>query len=375
MPQATRKDNSANVLYMAIELSKKVWKLAFCSGGRRVRVVEVPAWDLAQLDEAIAAAKQRFRLDDEVPVKSCHEAGLDGFSVHRALDARGLESLVIDAASIETSRRARRPKTDRLDAKKLVRKLAQYHGGDHGVWSVVRVPSVFDEDERRLHRELERLNKERTAHRNRLQGLVATWGVRLRPNRNFLELLEVARDWNGQPLPPQLRAELQREYKRLQLVEEQIREIATQQRERVKKPQNKGDCKAADLQTIRGLGVKSAWVLSKELFGWRTFANRKEVGACGGLTPTPSQTGDSKNAEQGISKTGNRRVRSLMVELSWGWLRYQPDSELTKWFHKNFGQGKRTRRVGIVALARRLLIALWQYVEQGVVPDGAVLKA
>jgi len=375
MNQKTQKMDTVKtpVMYMAMELSKKTWKLGFGIGEQKHRIVNVEAGDLLALELAIEQAKERFQLPHDAKVRSCYEAGRDAFWIHRALGARGIDNLIIDPASIETSRRGRRVKTDRVDVKMLLRKLTGYHRGDEDVWSVVRVPSLDDEDERRSHRELERLKKERTAHRNRIQGLLVTLGVHLKPGPRFIKKLSMVRLWNGEPVPPHLKAELEREYDRFNLLQQQVRDIEQQQNERLVSPKSTSDEKAARMAMLKGIGPQSGWVLSKELFGWREFNNRKQVGALVGLTPTPFDSGQS-DREQGISKSGSRRLRTLMLQLAWFWLRYQPNSKLTCWFNENYGAGtKRNRRVGIVAVARKLLVALWKYVERGELPEGAEL--
>lgn len=373
MSPVTRKEDSGSrqVLYMAMELSKRTWKLGFGVGNRKCREVNVPAGDLDRLSEEIERAKRRFGLDPECTVRSCYEAGRDGFWIHRALCARGNENVIIDPGSIEVNQRKRRAKNDGLDVKKLLKDLARYHESDADVWSVVRVPSVEVEDERRVHRELERLTSERTAHRNRIQALLVSVGIQHRPSKAFADDLDQMRLWDGSPLPPQLTAELRREYERLKLVEDQMRELRSLMKARLEAPQSVGDNQAAQLATLVGIGAQGGWVLAKELFAWRQFRNRREVGSCVGVTPTPFDSGES-DREQGISKAGNRRVRTLLTQLAWIWLRYQPNSQLSRWFQERFGRGtKRSRRVGIIALSRKLLIALWHYVEHGVVPDGA----
>jgi transposase len=277
---------------------------------------------------------------------------------------------VVDSASIEVNRRARRAKTDRLDGDKLLAMLLRYAGGERRVWSVVRVPTLEQEDARRTHRELGRLGQERTAHINRIRGLLVAHNVRVKYVGGRLW----QRWWSGHAgeLPPRVRAEIEREIERLLLAQEQIHTIEAEQRQAVSansEPQVTG------LAQLRGIGVGSGWVLVKELFGWRRFRNRREVAGCIGLAPSPYASGESQT-EQGISKAGNRRVRTLMVELAWSWLRDQPQSELSRWFNRRFaGGGKRMRRIGIVALARRLAIALWRYLQDGVIPQRAQLKA
>ncbi len=373
MSPVTRREDRGNeqVLYMAMELSKRTWKLGFGVGDRKCREVNVLSGDLTAMSDAIEKAKRRFGLEGEVRIRTCYEAGRDGFWIHRALTAQGIENVIVDPGSIEVSQRKRRAKNDGLDVKKLLKNLALYHESDRDVWSVVRMPSVEEEDERRVHRELERLTKERTGHRNRIQALLFGVGIRLKPTKQFLAELEALRLWDGNSVPRQLAAELRREYARLQQVETHIDELRKLFVERIQQPRNSGDEKAAQLTTLVSIGAQSGWVLSKELFAWRQFRNRREVASCVGLTPTPFDSGDSER-EQGISKAGNRRVRTLLTQLAWSWLRYQPDSKLTRWFDERFGRStKRSRRVGIIALARKLLIALWHYVAHGVIPDGA----
>jgi transposase len=237
------------------------------------------------------------------------------------------------------------------------------------VWSVVRVPTPEQEDARRMHRELERLGRERTAHINRIRALLVLDNLRVKYVGGRLW----QRWWNNHAgeLRPGVRAEIERESLRLSLVRAQMRAIEAEQREAL---DSNAEPQVVRLAQLRGIGMSSGWLLVKELFGWRSFRNRREVAGCLGLTPSPYASGKSET-EQGISKAGNRRVRALMVELAWSWLRYQPESELSQWFNRRFaGGGKRMRRIGIVALARRLAIALWRYLEHGLIPQGAQLK-
>jgi transposase len=361
------------VLFVALELSNKKWKLALSDGNKR-RLVTIAAGDLVTLGEAVAKARARFGMPEGVPIVSCYEAGRDGFWLHRYLLHCGVANVVVDASSIEVNRRARRAKTDRIDVEQLLRLLIRYHHGEKRVWSVVHVPSVGEEDARRLHRELERLKKERTGHRNRIQALLVSQGVRLQPRHDLLERLEAARLWDGSALPPDLQAEVRREEARLRAVDEQIRALEAEQARRLEAAATPCHQQVAQLMCLRGIGLTSAWVFVMEYFGWRQFHNRKEVAALAGLTPMPYASGDSTR-DQGISKAGNRRIRSLMIQIAWGWLRYQPRSALSVWFNTRFALGgKRRRRIGIVALARRLLIALWRYVQRGVIPESASLK-
>jgi transposase len=355
---------------MAFELAEKNWKLALGAGVRSPSRYTVAAGDTAALLECIAKAKARCALAPGAGVHSCYEAGRDGFWLHRWLIEQGIDNIVVDSASIEVNRRARRAKTDRLDGDKLLAMLLRYAGGERRVWSVVRVPTPEEEDARRAHRELGRLGHERTAHINRIRALLVLNNLRVKHVGGRLW----QRWWtdHAQELAPGVRAEIERENERLLLVKKQMDTIEAAQRQAVAAG---SEAQVARLAQLRGIGMSSGWVLAKELFGWRRFRNRREVAGCLGLTPSPYASGESET-EQGISKAGNRQVRTLMVELAWSWLRYQPRSGLSQWFNRRFaGGGKRLRRIGIVALARRLAIALWRYLEDGLIPDGAQLKA
>ena len=360
-------------LYVAMELSASKWRLALSTGGHRIRQKSIPAGDPQGLEKETQAAKKHFGLPEDAKVLSCYEAGRDGFWIDRLLSELGIENVVVDAASMKVDRRARRAKTDKIDAKRLLADLIRHHRGEKDVWKVVRVPSEEQEDKRRLHRDLERLKKEKTQHRSRIFSLLATQGVRPDNLKTFLAELDATRIWDGKPLPPGLKAEIERERDRLRLVEEQIRAITNEQREQLKHASSPELAKVKVLTKLRGIGVDSSWLLVMEMFGWRQFNNRGEVGGSAGLGGTPHNSGSSEN-EQGISKAGNPLVRTRAVELAWLWIRYQPRSELSQWFMRRFaGGGSRMRRVGIVAVARKLLIALWHLVEHGVVPQGAVI--
>lgn len=363
----------ADSLFMSIELSNKKWKLAF-SNREKLRYVNVVAGDQKDLRSKIELSKKKLGLPADCPVWSCYEAGRDGFWIHRRLTQMGMQNLVVDPASIEVKRRKKHLKTDRLDAEKLVRMLMRYilHK-EKTVWRTAVVPTEQQEDERRLHREGERLKKERTAHLNRIRALLITHGIRLRKIVG-MDLQEV-RDWEGKPLLAALREEIERELARLEVVNQQIQTLESEQRKRLKAPSSAAEQKAVKLLKVKSIGTVSAWVLAKEVFGWRTFKNRREVGSMAGLTGTAYSSGDTM-IEQGISKAGNRRVRTTMIELAWMWTWYQPESELSKWYQRRFGSGgKRLRRIGIVALARKLLVALWKYVEFDEVPSGATIKS
>jgi transposase len=359
-----------------MELGEAKWTLGFSTGlGQKPRRRVIDGGDILTLGEEIRLAKKRFGLPERAAVKSCYEAGRDGFWIHRHLLDEGVENLVVDSASIEVNRRARRRKTDRLDAGKLVSMLIRYHNGEKQVWSVVHVPSVEAEDKRHLHRQLLTLKKDRTRHINRIKGLLASQGVREALKAGFLETLVSIRLWDGSLLPPGLRARVEREYAALTFVEEQIAELEAERREEILNGEDPGVDKVRQLLQLRGIGENSSWLFVMEFFGWRTFRNRREIGGLAGLTPTPYQSGGEWR-EQGISKAGNRHVRAMAIEIAWGWLRYQPDSELTRWYMERFGQGsKRMRKIGIVALARKLLVALWHYLETGEIPAGAQMKA
>jgi len=365
-------------LYLALDLSRTTWKLAFAtSPAQPPRIRTIAAGDLAALEREIAGARRRFGLPGETPVASCYEAGRDGFWVHRALTARGITNVVVDPSSIEVPRRARRAKTDRVDVGKLLQLLMRSADGEPRVWAVARVPSVAAEDRRQLHRELGALTSDATRLGNQVRGLLAGVGVRaggLGPG--FPAWLAAVRLDTGGPVPPGLSARVHRTWTRLTLVREQITALEADRRARLR---GAGDDPAVaqvrELLALRGLGECSAWYLVMEVFAWRRFRNRREVGALLGLVPTPYASG-AVMREQGISKAGNRRLRALVIQLAWGWLRYQPTSALAQWYQARFAAGgTRARRIGIVAVARRLWIALWRYLETGAVPDGALVKA
>jgi transposase len=362
------KDTTAQgELYSSFELGDKQWKITTSDAKRNASRYSVAAGDTPAVADCLRKAKARFGLPDEAKVRSCYEAGRDGWWLHRWLLEQGIDNIVVDSASIEVNRRARRAKSDRLDGDKLLAMLLRHHAGER-VWSVLHEPTPADEDGRRMHRELQRLIHERVAHTNRIGSLLVLHNLRPRIGGR-----DWAAWWDGhrEQVPPLLRAEIEREAARLKLVKEQVKALEAargNELARGKEPL------VAQLARLRAIGSKGAWILVKEVFGWRHFANRRELAGSLGLVPTPYCSGDSQ-IEQGISKAGNRRVRSLLVELSWGWLRLQPTSALTQWFNRRFaGAGKRMRRIGILALARRLAIALWRYLQNGEIPAGASLK-
>ena len=364
------------LLHVALELSDKRWTVAFTTGlGQKPRLRQVQARDLNGLVQEIGKAKRRFGLEATTRVVSCHEAGMDGFWVHRALVEAGLENVVVDSSSVDTKRRGRHAKTDRLDAGALVRKLVEYHAGNRKTWSVVHVPPQEAEDERHNARELRRLRDEQTALGNTIKGLLKTQGIRLqRVPRDFSDQVPELRTWNGARLGHELQAQLRRLFGRLQLVWTQIREVEQRRTELLG-----GTSDAArmgrQLLTLRALGETSAWMLATELYGWRNFRNRRQVGGLLGLVPLPWRSGEDAH-DQSISRAGPTRVRASLIELAWLWVRYQPASTLTRQFQEKYAKGgKRLRRIGIVALARKLAIELWKYLETGALPEGALTKA
>lgn len=355
-------------LYVSFELADKAWKLT-CgtpAGASSVRFA-VTAGKVEQVLGSIARARRRLGLPAQAPVYSCYEAGRDGWWLHRWLSSQGVCNVVINPSSIEVER-GRRVKTDRIDGDKLLVLLRRYRGGERCL-SVLHEPTPEQEDARRPGRELWRLIKERTAHTNRIGSLLVLHNLR-GPQIG-------TRAWSAWwqahrlELAPLLRAEIERELARFTLVQQQAHQLETERRKAVlggEQPM------VAQLAKLSAIGVRGASVMVDELFGWRRFTNRRQVGACLGLDPVPYSSGES-HVEQGISKAGNKRARTLMVELSWRWLRLQPDSLVTDWFNRRFARaGKRMRRIGIVAVARRLAVALWRYVTFGEIPAGAVLK-
>jgi transposase len=308
-------------------------------------------------------------------VISCYEAGRDGFWLHRFLEAIGHTNHVVDSSSIEVKRKAKRVKTDRVDLGGLLRLLIRSHSGERRVWSVVRVPTPEAEDARQLHRELITARRDRTRTINRIKSLMATQGIDIELKPGFLAALERTVLWDGLPTPDHLRSRLAREWQRLLAQRELVREIESERNRIFRESRDPAIEKVRQLYCLRGVGIESAWLFVMEFFAWREFTNRRQVGALAGLTPTPFQSGDVRR-ELGIAKAGNPNVRWLAIEIAWSWLRYQPESELTIWFEKRFGSGSsRIRRIGIVALARRLLIEFWCFLETGAMPIGALTKA
>ena len=380
LPLAAYHDGAVRCL-LAIELSKKSWIVAVNTPlSDKVGRHTLRAADWKGLLDLIARIRTRVveALNRPVEVISCYEAGYDGFWLHRVLEAHGVRNYVIDPASLQVDRRARRVKTDNIDLGRLLRSLMAYLRSEPKVWSIVRVPSVAEEDDRRLHRERDRLINERVQHVNRIKGLCAVHGIYdyepLRPNR--LARLEQLRAADGCELPPRFKAEIMRELQRLELVLNMIKTIEAE-RDAIastgKSSTHANAKKIQDLIRLKSVGPEIGTTLVGEVF-YRHFNNRQQLGSYVGLTPSHFQSGPSSR-DQGISKAGNPKARTIMIELAWLWLRHQPNSPLSMWFRERVGTGKgRIRRIAIVAVARKLLISLWRYLETGVAPTGAVLK-
>jgi transposase len=359
------------LLFVAFELGKKDWKLAMTSGfGVDPWVKTVPSRDLRAVTRALEQGRARFGLPPDARVISCYEAGRDGFWIHRALTQLGVSNRVVDSASIEVNRRARRAKTDRLDALKLVRMLVRVWFGEKRVWSEVRVPTVAEEAARHVSRERTALTQEHTRLINQMRGWLATWGATL-PGRRGNTWWTQVRDWAGAALPAEVQARLARADARLRWLVAQIAELDTQQRAAVKAAAPASAVR--QLVRLKGVGTTGASVLLDEGLIWREFRNRRQIGGVLGFAPTPYDSGEVTR-EQGISRAGNPRLQAVSIQLAWSWVKWQPQSALTQWYLTNFGKGKRARRIGIVALARKLVIALWRYATRDIVPAGAVLK-
>jgi transposase len=379
MTTATQNEqDNANepVLFMACELSEKTWKLGFTIGhGQQPRERTIAARDAKRLLNEVAQTKARFGLGATAPVVSCYEAGREGFWLHRFLQAQGITNHVVDSSSIEGNRRKRRAKSDALDVRKLLNMLMRYHHGERHVWRVVNVPSVEAEDQRYLHRDLETVKQERARTSNRIKGLLSSQGIRLASMHKLPEQLDALRLWDGAPVPGGLRGRLLRVYAHYEFLGQHIAELEADRRALLRHSHEATIEKVRQLMQLKGIGINGAWLLVREFFGWRALKTRREVGGLAGFTPTPYQSGASAR-EQGITKAGNRHVRWMATELAWSWVRYQPESALSCWFKDRFGfGGKRLRRIGIVAVARKWLIALWRFLETRELPEGAALKA
>jgi transposase len=377
MTDTTRRPESTGStprLLVALELSQRRWKLGMTSEATtavRTRTMEAGAW--RAFAEEVARAKRRLGLPATAAVVTCYEAGRDGFWIHRALARQGIVNLVLDASSIEVPRRRRRVKTDRLDAIKLAHLLRREVGGER-CCRVVQVPSEAAEDARRAVRERRALVKSRTRVTNQIKSALATVGTPTGSVRTLGARLTTLTQWDGAPLPAQLVRWLGDWVAQWTLCDQQLQALRQQRRAIASDAAAAAD-QVARLETLRGIGPTTSDTLVYEAFAWRAFRNGRQVGAVMGLTGTPADSGDHRR-EQGISKAGVPALRHVAIEAAWSWLRYQPRSELSQWYHRRFAHaGPRARRIGIVALARKLVIALWRYATTGVVPAGAVLRA
>ncbi|MFL6834467.1 MAG: IS110 family transposase [Xanthobacteraceae bacterium] len=372
--------NGISTIFVAIELSQKSWLVTMhCPDKDKMSRHNVGSGDHAGLLALIDRMRARAaRALGAIPaVVSCYEAGYDGFWLHRLLPAAGITNYVFDPASIAVDQRARRVKTDRIDGEKMLRTLMAYLRGEPRVVRIVRVPAPEQEDARRATRERDRLTKEQTAHTSRIKALLRLLGMAVgNPRRrDFLTWLAAQRDWQGQAVPPRMLAELKREHARLMLVREQLDALAQASDSVDPTPAAAQMSQRSELLLrLKCLGPAFATTLTNEVF-YKDFRNRREVASYFGLTPSPWQSGGI-DRDQGISKAGNPRARCTAIELAWLWLRHQPDSALTQWFRKRtLTASKRNKRIAIVALARKLVVALWRYLTTGLVPEGAALKA
>jgi transposase len=365
--------NSVRTLYVAFELGWDKWKLAFATAfGENSRQRNVSARCTEAVLEEIAKAKVKFGLPADAPVVCCYEAGRDGHWLHRFLTANGVACHEVDSSSIEVNRRKRRAKTDRLDAEKLLRILIRYENGERNVWRVVNVPSLEDETRRHLHRELDDWKDLKRQHGNRIKSLLAAVGVDLEVDKDFPRLLGESRNRDGSCLREELAGRLLRQYEGWQFAERMVKDLENERKRQLRTGTSPWLERVRKLLALKGIGANSAWLFVAEVFGWRKIGSARQIGSLAGLTPTPYTSGQSSR-EQGISKAGNRRLRAMAVEIAWCWLQYQPQSALSQWFLSRFSLGPRLRKIGIVALARKLLVALWRYLEHGEAPRGATL--
>lgn len=379
MTRTTLMEATSRTLFMALELSRDTWFIAASDrNGVNAGKKKINAGDWRAFDQFVTKMKARFALPATAELRTCYEAGRDGFWVHRALEAKGVVNIVLDPSSIEMPRRNRRAKTDRIDAEKLLALLLRLSRGEKAA-KAVRVPTIEEEDERHLHRERQRVQTTHTATTNQIRGLLTLHGLAHVDGRKLsLEQLLGLRTGQDQPLPAKLLARLKRALELRDTLAKQLqqlqREIRADIKERALAVEHDGqDDAVVRLQQLVSIGENGALVLGTELM-WRDFKNRREIGAYTGLVGVPNRSG-AGGTDGSISKAGNPRVRRIAIELAWLWLRHQPESALSKWFEENWSRSKRSKRVGIVALARRLVIALWRFVKDGVVPEGARLKA
>ncbi|SFJ35155.1 IS110 family transposase [Bradyrhizobium sp. Gha] len=380
LPADSLPTNCANV-YVAVELSRSNWIVAVHAPalGDKVSSHQLAGGDVAHLLSVIdRVCRQVAHTGHAEPIAyCCYEAGYDGFWLHRLLLAHGIRNFVLDAASLLVDRRAKRAKTDHLDARSLLRALIGLSQGDTYGCRAVRVPTVDEEDARRLHRERQRLVRERTGHINRIKALLSAQGIRaLRiTDKTWLNRLGRLRTGDGRPLPAQLRAEIARQWRRLMLLEEMRRQVEAE-RDGLLRGNTGADQSVGNIQRLaklKGIGPEFATIFAREVF-YRHFSNRRQVGSYLGLAPCPYNSGSSRR-DQGISKAGNPRARTAAIEMAWMWLRYQPNSALSQWYRNRVGTMEgRIRRILIVGLARKLVIALWRYVSTGLVPTGAIIE-
>jgi len=369
---------TSNNILVALELSNSLWLVGTrMPGAQKSHMHRIDAGDTAALLSLLSGLQSRQRAQvSRAPIAVCFEAGRDGFWLHRLLTAHNIPTYVVEPASILVNRRAKRAKTDRLDAEGMLRVLAAYLGGDNQICSMVHAPTPDEEDGKRVHREREYLVQERTRIENRISALLATQGIRSRPSlRSWERDMAALETGDGRKLPRHLAAELNRLRRRLVLVRDLICELDTERDEHL--AATSGDTittKVTALSGIYGIGDNFAAVLAREVF-YRHFGNRKQLASYVGLAPTPHQSGNV-DKDRRIGRAGNARARKTLVQAAWLWLRYQPGSELAAWFRQRVGELKgRTRRIAIVALARKLLIALWRYTETGEIPAGTIFRA
>jgi transposase len=366
-------------IFVAIELSQRSWLVTMHSPDRdRISRHKLAGGDHRGLLALLETVRRRaaHKLGTRPSVVSCYEAGYDGFWLHRLLTAAGIANHVFDPASIAVEQRGRRAKTDRIDGEQLLRTLMAHCRGEPRVVRIVQVPSPEQEDARRATRERDRLVKEQTAHTNRIKSLLRLLGIAVgHPRRrDWLSWLARQRDWQNQPVPPQIMAELQREHARLMLIGEHLAALEQPSAQAQATPAAAEMARCRDmLLKLKALGPALSGTFVNEVF-YKDFRNHRQVGAYIGLVPSPWQSGNT-DRDQGISKAGNPRARRAAIELAWLWVLHQPDSALTRWFkRRTVNASKRMRRIAIVALARKLMVALWRYLTTGLVPEGAVLK-
>ena len=375
---ASRRKHSVGIerLYVAFELGWTSWKLGFCTRvDDKAWVATIDARDIGALKKTIVKARVRFGASPTCPIVSCYEAGRDGFWLDRLLKQMGVTNVVVDSASIQVSRRARRVKTDRLDAEALLKMLVRHVSGEPKVWHVVHVPTPEQEDARHLQREIRTLTKEQTRIVNRARGLLASQGVAVKMGRRgLIGSLESLRIWDGSPLPAGMKLRIEQELSRHTVVHEQLLALEAERNRGIREGTTSTAVISRRLMELKAIGPATAETLTREVF-FRDFKNRRQLGSYSGLTPSPYQSGEMSH-ESGISHAGNRHFRGISVDLAWDWLRYQPQSALARWYQRRFGSGgPRMRKIGIVALARKLLIALWRYAQTGILPEGARRKA